>query len=328
MGFIVPLGLIGNSLAFTVIGRERPFTSTSILIQGLAVADSIVLVTEFLRVTLKRFHYYVALINTYMEFYNMAYGYYMGFTWFANTASIYLTVCIALERFVAVCRPLRAATICTKRKAYIAVVCVFICSFLYRIPYPFAYTYRNYYDPCVGRKRPKSRSSKLYSNKIYFIGYFKVLEMIVVAYVPLTVLVFVTVSVLTALRKSQKSEIAGTPSGQRTDSRNKGRNSATVRVIAVVFVFLILETPGAVYDIVRIVEKVRPDLVSYDWRNPFYYISYFLAVCDSFVNFYVYCATGRRFRRDLMVFLRLRRPDSQNRSTLTSSNVTRSTTVS
>jgi hypothetical protein len=31
----------------------------------------------------------------------------------AQTGSVYLTVCVTVERFVAVCRPLQAKSICT-----------------------------------------------------------------------------------------------------------------------------------------------------------------------------------------------------------------------
>jgi hypothetical protein len=131
---ILPLGLAGNCLSFVVIGRERPLTSTAIFLQALAVADSMNLVGYFFRFTTKRVHYFVVLLNSYMEFYNVMYGYIVVFSKIGKTASIVITECVAVERFIAVCRPLKAASLCTKKNAYIAVVCVFIGSFLYRLP--------------------------------------------------------------------------------------------------------------------------------------------------------------------------------------------------
>jgi hypothetical protein len=297
MLIITPVGLAGNCLAFIVIGREKPFTSTSILLRALAVADSMVLLAGvFFMDTMRRIHFYVIQINAYMEFYNLSYGYLKIVFWIAKSASLYLTVCVAGGRFVAVCRPLRAASICTKKNAYISIVSVYFFSFLYRCPIAFGYTAKYHYDPCVRRMRPIKTYTEIYQNPIYHFLYINVLAIVFNVLVPTSVLIVITSSVLTILRNSIKDDTLRT-----SVNRSEGANSATVRVMAVAVVNIILETPEAVLEMVGVINSAILPLPHYSsWRNPLYYIARFLSKVNSFINVFIYCATGRLFRRGLV----------------------------
>jgi hypothetical protein len=296
MLIVGPLGLVGNSLSFIVLGYERPYTSTAIFLQSLAVADSLVLVGFILRYSMLRIHEYMILINSYMEVYNITYAYIVTFGSIARSASIYTTVCVAAERYIAVCKPLKAASICTKKNACIAVVCVVVGSFLYRFPIPFGYDIRYRYDPCVGRMRPQYYHNVLYRSPLYRILYVNVLAVLTNTFIPVSILAFITYSVVTALRNTRKSDMLR---GSGNRSGNNSRNSATIRVVAVVIVYMILEIPGSVYEIVQILNKFASVDIDYYVRDPFYSIARFLSVLNSFINFFIYCATGRRFRRGL-----------------------------
>ena len=46
----------------------------------------------------------------------------------AQTGSVYLTVCVAVERYVAVCHPLKAKSLCTFGRAKMYVICTAIFS--------------------------------------------------------------------------------------------------------------------------------------------------------------------------------------------------------
>jgi hypothetical protein len=296
---IVPLGLVGNCLSFVVIGRERPFSSTSIFLQALAVADTMVLVGYFFRYTPRRIHEFVLLLNWYMEFFNITYGYVVTFSKIGKTASIFITVCVAVERFIAVCKPLKAASICTKRNTYVAVVSVFICSFVYRFPFIFKYTVNYRYDPCVGRTRPLYAHSELYYNPFFEIIYDTVLSISVNTLIPILIFVVITYSVLGALSPSRTNDMS-----RYVGQKIKESNSATIRVLAVVIVFTILETPEVVYTLVLIVRDFSSLYLNDNVRRPLQYISRFMSVLNRFVNFFIYCAIGRRFRKGLVEVFR------------------------
>ena len=63
----------------------------------------------------------------------------------AQTASIYLTVVVTVERYVAVCWPLKARFICTRTRTKVAILLVCIFSIAYNIPRFMEYDYISVY---------------------------------------------------------------------------------------------------------------------------------------------------------------------------------------
>ncbi len=52
----------------------------------------------------------------------------------AQTSSAYLTLCVTVERYVAVCRPLKARAICTYGRARACVLALGACAVAYNVP--------------------------------------------------------------------------------------------------------------------------------------------------------------------------------------------------
>ena len=52
----------------------------------------------------------------------------------AQTSSAYLTLCVTVERYVAVCRPLKARALCTYGRARACVLAVGAAAVIYNIP--------------------------------------------------------------------------------------------------------------------------------------------------------------------------------------------------
>ena len=52
----------------------------------------------------------------------------------AQMVTVYLTLTVTMERYVAVCHPLRARSLCTYGRARAAVICIVIVSLLYNLP--------------------------------------------------------------------------------------------------------------------------------------------------------------------------------------------------
>jgi hypothetical protein len=84
------VGLIGNTLAYIVIGREKPFTSTSVLLRSLALVDNLVLLVFILKHTLICIPKFLDVFEAYIEFYELSFPYLWTFRWFTKTMSIYL----------------------------------------------------------------------------------------------------------------------------------------------------------------------------------------------------------------------------------------------
>ena len=52
----------------------------------------------------------------------------------AQMVTVYLTLTVTMERYVAVCHPLKARSFCTYGRARLAVLCIVIVSILYNLP--------------------------------------------------------------------------------------------------------------------------------------------------------------------------------------------------
>jgi hypothetical protein len=123
------------------------------------------------------------------------------------------------------------------------------------------------------------------------------------SFIPICSLVFFTRRLLGALKQS--ASINFIASGGRA-SENLLR-ATTIRVLVVVNVFIVLELPGSLIQIVGTMRKYGYFKGKIDYVTYLYFLTtfYFLGVVNSFVNFYVYCITGSRFRQTLWTLLRL-----------------------
>ena len=134
VGMLVVFGNIGNSLTFAVFLRGNFKSSTSFLFKCLALADSAVLLTVFPI-------YSIPPVFTYMSNKEFFFSYTLiGFYVFASfmyvvshTVTMWMTVLIAINRYIIVCRPLRASQWCTNSKVKKQVAAVLVLAVVYNI---------------------------------------------------------------------------------------------------------------------------------------------------------------------------------------------------
>lgn len=129
------LGILGNVISMIILSRPQMRSSINYLLIGLARIDTVLIVTSVLLFGLPGIYPYTGLMFTY--FYNV----YPRITQLvyplamvAQTASVYLTLTVSLERFVAVCHPLRARSLCTYGRARMYVIGIIIFSVVYNLP--------------------------------------------------------------------------------------------------------------------------------------------------------------------------------------------------
>jgi hypothetical protein len=302
MSFLAFFGILGNNLACAVLAKEKPFTSTSILLIALAVADNLVLISNFLSRTFVNFNYYYGWLVAFREFHERSLSYLNAFIWYAKAFSIYLTVCVAAERHVAVCFPLKAAVICTKRKAYLAVGLVCLLSFIYRIPLIFVFDVISVLDPCSGTERPWFVHSTIYFNDYFQLIYLISLHIIINSLFPLIVLIIFTYRIISTLKQAANKNLT-----RNVDYVTAQMKSTSLRVVVVVIVFIILEMPGGIYQIVSAFERYQTFKIPFEVIEIVEPISYFLNTCNSFVNFYIYIIIGSSFRRTLIGIVKCER---------------------
>ncbi|VDO84025.1 unnamed protein product, partial [Soboliphyme baturini] len=121
------IGLFSNSFIIYVFSRTYPASSMNILIIGLAVADTVLVVSatpvySLLALYADQPPQHVVIILNYLivSLYPLS--------MMSQCASVWMLVVITAERFIAVCYPLAARRICTGRRAVMALLFVAVLS--------------------------------------------------------------------------------------------------------------------------------------------------------------------------------------------------------
>ena len=150
MAVIAIVGIIGNSLTFVVFWKANFKSSTSFLFLSLSLADSAMLLTrvpiDIVWVFAKHTGWLQGFLN--LRPYMTVYVYPLVLV--ARMTSIWVTVLIAVNRYVIVCVPLRASQWCTLSKVKIQLAVVIVAAVMSSTPYlfkcrvrPNSYTWNN-----------------------------------------------------------------------------------------------------------------------------------------------------------------------------------------
>lgn len=128
-------GVLGNIISMIILSRPQMRSSINYLLIGLARIDTVLIITSMLLFGLPGIHPYTGcMFNYYYIVYPHILPVVYPIAMVAQTASVYLTMTVSLERFVAVCHPLRARSLCTYGRARIYVIVIIIFSVVYNLP--------------------------------------------------------------------------------------------------------------------------------------------------------------------------------------------------
>lgn len=279
---VIALGVVGNTLAMIVLTRRTMRTSTNIFLAALAIWDSIVLLVCLLLISLTE----LSKPFTEQVFpYIVVYAYPVGLV--AQTATVWITVSFTVERYIAVCHPLRAVSMCTIPRARMVVMAISVISVLYNVPRWFEYTILRsvdiYNHICI-----EAYETSLATDPIYHKIYFGWLYFLVMCFIPLCSLAVLNAFLIVAVRRSKQ---------QRKDMnvRESRENNVTIMLVSVVMVFLVCQVPALIYNMAYAIDMLKISN-SLGWiflsnvRN-------FLVTLNSAINFILYCALGQKFRR-------------------------------
>ena len=272
VGILVVFGIIGNSLAFAVFWKGNFKSSTSFLFICLALTDSVVLLTAFMI-------YSIQPVSTYMsgkKFFSSStiIGLYIFVAFLyvvSHTFTMWMTVLIAVNRYIIVCRPLRASEWCTNSKVKKQVVAVLVSAILYNI----AIFGGTVVHLVVTSTEPL---------------YIFILDAICTLILPICILALLNIRLIQALNTHRRMQVQN-----RSIQKD---NSTTFVLVIVIVVVIICQVPQVFNFFLRISLSTSTNTCG----RLFYleHISVALVVLNSAVNFIIYIVCNKRFRAVLI----------------------------
>jgi hypothetical protein len=237
--------------------------------------------------------------------------------------TVWITVLVAFNRYVAICLPFQATSLCRMSHVRIQVVFSAIIICLYNVPRflehrlqpamtsltdhdspegPATDGYGNFTaDPYVDEQLvafPLAVETSLKTNLAYNIAYENVLYCFFVFLGPLVILVILNACLIRELcharRRLRERHLPASLSGPE-----QGEQNLTLVMIVIVVIFVICQTPAFVNQLMFVIGVEDTCGRAYFY---YYHLSNLLITTNSAVNFVVYCVFRRHFRRRLRAY--------------------------
>lgn len=270
------IGIIGNLLTFIVFLRFKPRSSTNVYLTALAISDTIKLLCDFLYfivVFLDKIESAEASSKVFTTLYPYAH-YVLNFS-LCNTA--WLTVSVAVERYIYMKWPERARTICTITRAKITCCVVWIASMLITVPFVLRYRQSHTNGTVEIAVTPLWEKDSVKSGYVWF-------QNILRSMIPLVVLIFINSWIIVTLSRATKEYHRPLAC----------KNRVTVMLVAVIISFLVCITPDAIMSAVFGFGYTEAPYLIRGIRE----ISDFLLCVNSSINFFIYFGFNKVFRHN------------------------------
>ena len=283
--FLVPIGLIGNTLSFLVmIKPNNRRMSTCIYMAAISINDNIMMCICF--------HDYLVSVLHIHNWKRIECKLSVFLTLFALQNGTFQVLAMTLDKYIAIKWPHKAATYSTPTRAKMIAVGWYIFAFVYNVPPLFL--------------------SYIISNQCYSYGNSSVIarvytwfSFVLNAAIPFTLLIHMNFIIVKTVRNSRKmfrTNDTNTGMETRQKTMKNAENQVTIMLVSVTTLFLILLCPTYFRFIYLVFAK--PD-TPFEYANSilFIQVTYKLYSSNSGINFFLYCISGQKFRNDLKEIL-------------------------
>ena len=286
MGLMCTFGILGNILVFFAFGMFRNFNASTVLFRALAVSDSLLLLCVIpiaVPVAVANYVEFSSPLIQEERIYSMKYIFPVAII--AHGTTVWISVLLAINRYIAVCKPLMASTLCTVQNARKQVCCVLLLSIV---------LYSSHFFETNIRIEDGHRG--LYYNSWARQRWYRILTWVKLALfffiVPIGIILFLGLRVILGLRSAKTSQI------RRPSQQDTSRDSVTRLVFVIILIFLICHTPRVVNRVLRIL--LPGDAKGCGTFN-FYFqkVANVLVTMNSAVNFLIYFIFSKKFRKIL-----------------------------
>ena len=318
-GYVMPLLLavtiVANTLIVVVMSRRHMRTPTNLVLMSMAISDTLTLLLP------APWLLYLYTFGNYRKPLDSIYACYMHVTMtdtlpsLFHTSSIWLTLALAVQRYIYVCHAAVARTWCTGPRVLKAVVWIYVLSLLHQST--------RFFDRSFLLEEIWFEGEVTYScrtdfprwithgvSQDYYFGFYFGFRVLFVHMLPCISLVVFNILLFRTLQEAQaKREMLfrdSTNKGKRECKRAMDSNCTTMMLIVVVSVFLIVEIPLAVVTCLHILENLieNAKILDYDVSKALVVIINFIISLSYPINFAIYCGMSRQFRetfRDLFI---------------------------
>ncbi|OWF55404.1 sex peptide receptor-like [Mizuhopecten yessoensis] len=301
---LILITLVTNTLVVIVLLKKHMRSPTNAILAGMALSDMFTGLFP-----LPVFLYFFGLGN-YKEYipYKWCYTYkYMSelIPTIFHTASIWLTMALAIQRYIYICHSFKARKWCTITNVLYGTLAIYVIAILSQISRFFDSTYQPFIVPsrldpnqtivaCEEALMPWVRDNPDVYYNVYY--WFRV---ICIHLIPCTFLVVLNALLISAMRSAQLRRMQLLKQNKKSESKKlKDSNCTTLMLVAVVGLFLLVELPLGIIIIVNIMDNtfelgIFSDAEKYGIMN---LISNFFILLSYPLNFFIYCGMSRQFR--------------------------------
>ncbi|GFO26647.1 FMRFamide receptor [Plakobranchus ocellatus] len=306
-GYLFPilvfLTVVNNSLVCIVLLKRHMRNPTNAILVAMAITD---MLTGLFPIPVfiyfygtERFHEWVPydwclMIDFFMEYIPTIF----------HTASIWLTMALAIQRYIIVCHSFKARTWCTIENVRNGTIAIYIVATLSQITrffesYPVETVRVSSLVPnttvsaCIMEFRPWFQTNmNLYFNFYYWF------RVIFIHLIPCVSLVLLNALLIHAIRVAQKRRMQLLRQNKKSESRKlKESNCTTLMLVAVVGLFLLVEFPLGLLMVFLIIDKTfNVVIIESDVLTVLSLFSNFFILLSYPLNFFIYCGMSKQFR--------------------------------
>ena len=287
---ICACGILGIMLTVIVLSRKNMKTSTNCYLIALAIADLLFLII---------FATYLPTKSPSLMQDSHAYSIFAIYISYAVIlmnvfliSSSWLTVMLAIERYIAICRPFLAARVCTATKARVFIVLIFVLALLCRLPNFWELRIATAFNPETNQTVIYHEQTSLSFNEDYMAVYPWLVDGVLSSILPFLLLLVLNVRLIWEVRKSTLY-IQRNMGGSSTGTIQREELQITVMLISVIIVFFICQAPYVSYTVVVSINKY--ELHAGPGFLLFRDLATMLLVLKSAVNFILYCWFSEKF---------------------------------